>query len=241
MFKVCSSMSMNSGLAPAWEMASVVAINVFGTVSTTSPGRTPEAIKAKRSASVPLLTPTQWPESQKVANAFSNSSTIDPPTKLAVRNPLRKMPTSSFSSSRWGATRSRKGTASDSMKLSAGSMKRSTLAGFPATIALRGTSLVTTLPAPTIAFSPTVVLGRILAPEPIDADRKPQYPGRVSCHYRIARNILGDHAAGAHNCILADCGIGKNPGAGADRRTLLNHRPLHFPVGFGLQPSRSEE
>src|ERR1017187_2243536 len=133
------------------------------------PGRTPEAIKAKRSASVPLLTPTQWPASQKVANAFSNSSTIDPPTKLAVRNPLRKMPTSSFSNSRWGATRSRKGTASDSMELSAGSMKRSTLAGFPATIALRGTSLVTTLPAPTIAFSLTVVLGRILAPEPIDA------------------------------------------------------------------------
>src|ERR1019366_6299729 len=64
-----------------------------------------------------------------------------------------------------------------------------------------------------------------------------QYPCRVSCHYRVARNILGDHAPGAHNCILADRGIGKNPGAGADRRTFLNHRPLHFPVGFGPQPS----
>ena len=32
-----------------------------------------------------------------------------------------------------------------------------------------GTSLVTTLPAPTIAFSPTVTLARIVAPVPMDA------------------------------------------------------------------------
>ncbi len=31
-----------------------------------------------------------------------------------------------------------------------------------------GTSLVTTLPAPTIAFSPMVVLERIVTPDPID-------------------------------------------------------------------------
>src|SRR5208283_3383061 len=42
-------------------------------------------------------------------------------------------------------------------------------AGFPATIAFAGTSLVTTLPAPTIALSPTVILLRIVDPEPIDA------------------------------------------------------------------------
>ena len=46
---------------------------------------------------------------------------------------------------------------------------RNTFAGFPATIAFAGTSFVTTLPAPTIAFSPITTFGRIVEPEPIDA------------------------------------------------------------------------
>ena len=41
-------MSTNSGNAPACEIASVVAMNVCGTVNTTSPGCTPQAIIAKR-------------------------------------------------------------------------------------------------------------------------------------------------------------------------------------------------
>ena len=41
------------------------------------------------------------------------------------------------------------------------------LAGFPATITFGGTSLVTTLPAPTIELSPIVIPGNIIAPEPI--------------------------------------------------------------------------
>src|SRR5205809_4719670 len=41
-------------------------------------------------------------------------------------------------------------------------------AGFPATIAFGGTSLVTTLPAPTSKFSPMVTFARIVAPEPIE-------------------------------------------------------------------------
>src|SRR4029079_569649 len=49
------------------------------------------------------------------------------------------------------------------------SMYRSTLAGFPTTILLGGTSLVTTLPAPTIAFSPIVTFDKIVQPDPIDA------------------------------------------------------------------------
>src|SRR6266436_1865442 len=44
-----------------------------------------------------------------------------------------------------------------------------TFAGFPATMAFGGTSLVTRLPAPTIAFSPIVTLQRMVDPEPIDA------------------------------------------------------------------------
>src|SRR5213592_689856 len=42
-------------------------------------------------------------------------------------------------------------------------------AGYPATIALAGTSRVTTLPAPIRAFSPMVILARIVAPDPIEA------------------------------------------------------------------------
>mgnify|MGYP006988964805 CR=1 FL=1 len=44
---------------------------------------------------------------------------------------------------------------------------RSNFAGFPATITLGGTSLVTTLPAPTIELSPIVIPGNIIEPEPI--------------------------------------------------------------------------
>src|SRR5882724_6101494 len=49
------------------------------------------------------------------------------------------------------------------------SIGRNTFAGFPATMVFAGTSLVTTLPAPTIAFSPIVRFDRMVAPEPIDA------------------------------------------------------------------------
>src|ERR1700680_782730 len=49
------------------------------------------------------------------------------------------------------------------------SIRRNILAGFPATIVFARTSFVTTLPAPTIAFSPTVMFDRIVVPEPIEA------------------------------------------------------------------------
>src|ERR1035438_3333959 len=109
MFKVCSSMSTNSGSAPACEMASVVAINVFGTVSTTSPGCTPHAMMAKRNASSDLLTATEWLAPQKAAKAFSKFSTTGPPMKPAVSRARRNTPVSSFSSSTCGVIRSRKG------------------------------------------------------------------------------------------------------------------------------------
>src|SRR5271163_2222751 len=102
-------MSTNSGKAPACEMASVVAMNVCGTVNTTSPGCTPQAIIAKRKASVPLLTAIEWLASQKAANASSNSSTIGPPTKPAVCKARRNTEVSSRSSSTCGVTKSRKG------------------------------------------------------------------------------------------------------------------------------------
>lgn len=44
-----------------------------------------------------------------------------------------------------------------------------TLAGIPATTVLSGTSLETTAPAATTAFSPIVTPGKIVAPAPIQA------------------------------------------------------------------------
>src|SRR5271168_3067047 len=51
------------------------------------------------------------------------------------------------------------------------SIERRTFAGLPATIVLAGTSRVTTLPAPTIAFSPITILERIVDPDPMEAPR----------------------------------------------------------------------
>src|SRR6185312_14030020 len=52
-----------------------------------------------------------------------------------------------------------------------GAGRRSARAGLPATTAPAGTSLVTTLPAPTTARSPIVTPQRIVADVPIDAPR----------------------------------------------------------------------
>src|ERR1700722_2188078 len=90
-------------------MASDVAINVLGTVTTTSPGPTPQAIKAKRSASVPLLTATEYSTVQNSAKASSNSATIGPPINPAVCSARRKTSVSSCSSFTCGVTRSRNG------------------------------------------------------------------------------------------------------------------------------------
>src|SRR5439155_26244099 len=51
---------------------------------------------------------------------------------------------------------------------------RSSFARLPATTVYGGTSLVTTLPAPTKALSPMVTPQRITAPLPIDAPRHTQ-------------------------------------------------------------------
>src|SRR6267143_3725275 len=103
-------MSTNAMCPPAWEMASVVAMNVWGTVITISPDSMPAAIKAKRNASVPLFTPTQNFASQNRANSRSNSSTIGPPMKPALLKAFFTTANNSSSSSLCGVTRSRNGT-----------------------------------------------------------------------------------------------------------------------------------
>src|SRR5216683_5074338 len=101
--------STNAICAPAWEMASVVAINVCGTVTMMSPGCTPAAMNANRKASVPLFTPTQYFVPQNPANSRSNSSTIGPPMNPALLKAFFTTARSSSWSSWCGVTRSRNG------------------------------------------------------------------------------------------------------------------------------------
>ena len=67
-------MSTNSGNAPVCEIASVVAMKVCGTVTTTSPGPTPQAIRAKRKGVGAAANSDCMVGFAKSANAFSNSS-----------------------------------------------------------------------------------------------------------------------------------------------------------------------
>ena len=57
---VPSSTSTNTGVAPHWEIASVVAMKVLGTVITSSFGPTPHATSARCSAVVPELAPIPY-------------------------------------------------------------------------------------------------------------------------------------------------------------------------------------
>ncbi len=58
MLYVFGLMSTNTTWAPAILMASDVAMKLFATVMTSSPGPTPSAFRAMNSASVPFATPT---------------------------------------------------------------------------------------------------------------------------------------------------------------------------------------
>src|SRR6267143_1382198 len=111
-------MSTKSQRAPACDIASVVAMNVFGTVTTMSPDRIPAAMSANRKASVPLPTPTQNRDSQNLAKSSSNPCTIGPPINAAVLSAVLRMSTNSSCSPRWTVTRSRKGTFSSLMFVS---------------------------------------------------------------------------------------------------------------------------
>ena len=76
---VSASTSTKTGVAPTWEMASVVAMNVIGTEMTSSPSPTPAARRANVSASVPVLTVAASAAPQNSANSRSRASTSGPP------------------------------------------------------------------------------------------------------------------------------------------------------------------
>src|SRR2546430_2648124 len=65
-------MSTNTGFAPRREMEPAVAKNVYGTVTTSSPGPTPQAMNANKIASVPEATPTAWLTPTYFWMSFSN-------------------------------------------------------------------------------------------------------------------------------------------------------------------------
>ena len=83
MFAVSGRQSTKSGVAPAWLTASAVAMKVLTGTMTSSPGPTPAACSARRTASVPELTPVQNPAPQNLAKADSKSLSSRPSVKAA--------------------------------------------------------------------------------------------------------------------------------------------------------------
>ncbi|OPY10207.1 MAG: hypothetical protein A4E68_00012 [Syntrophaceae bacterium PtaB.Bin095] len=81
MLFVRSSMSEKTGFAPHQVIASAVAMKVFGTVTTSSPGPMPSAMRLSQRASVPFPTPTACLQPQNAAKSFSNFATKGPPAK----------------------------------------------------------------------------------------------------------------------------------------------------------------
>ena len=69
----------NNILAAVEDRTSAVAMKVFGTVTTSSPGPTPRASSDNHRASVPEPTPTAKRELQKAENSSSNRATNGPP------------------------------------------------------------------------------------------------------------------------------------------------------------------
>ena len=137
----------------------MVAIKVLGTVSTMSPGshsrshqRKAQRIGAAADAN------RNGRRRRKSAKCFSNSSTIGPPTKPAVCRPRRKTSIKLLFQFHVRSHQIEKRNIGSCHSLHPPETRfddtAETCAGFPATMALAGTSLVTTLPAPTMAFSP---------------------------------------------------------------------------------------
>ena len=168
MVQVRGSTSTNTGVAPTALIASAVAMKVLGTVITSSPSPTPMARRISPRASVPLPTPMAWRTPQNSANSASKRSTNGPPEKAVASSTCWMASPISPRMDSYCAFRSTNGTF---MSWTSSSM-RIRRAGLPATTALGGTSLVTTLPAPTIAPSPTVTPHSRVTLEPIEAPRQ---------------------------------------------------------------------
>ena len=91
-------------------MASAVAMNVFGTVITSSPAPMPNPSRDSHSAEVPLLTPAANSHPQYAANWVSNSATKGPPAKAVLSSTRNRADTTSSRMDAYCAFRSRSGT-----------------------------------------------------------------------------------------------------------------------------------
>src|SRR5262245_57668718 len=108
---VTGSTSTYTGTAPQYVMAHDVAMNVMGTVITSSPGPTPAAKSARCRADVPELTATQCLAPTYWAKAASNSATRGPRMKAADSAACSSAGnTSAFNPANW-AFKSMNGTA----------------------------------------------------------------------------------------------------------------------------------
>ncbi len=73
-----ASGSTGTGVAPAYDTASHVAMYVFEGTMTSSPGPIPIAFRMMNRASSPFATPMQWRTPQYAANSASNACTSFP-------------------------------------------------------------------------------------------------------------------------------------------------------------------
>src|SRR5690349_11499076 len=103
-------MSANTGVAPAWEIASAEAMKLFAAVMTSSPGPISYARKANSRADVPESTPTANCTSQKRANSSSNKRTSRPRMKSVSRTTLETAASISCAILAYCAARSTNGT-----------------------------------------------------------------------------------------------------------------------------------
>ena len=127
----------------------------------------------------------------------------------------------------------------------ADSILRNTFAGFPATMQFAGTFLVTTLPAPTMAFSPMVTLARIVAPVPMDAPFlmtvRSTFQSASVCSCSVGGgagiDVVDEHHAVADEDVVldghafADERVAGNLALTAHRSVLLN---FHERSDFGV-------
>ena len=78
-------MSTKTGVAPVYRIDDTVALNVWPTVMTSSPGPRPSPAKMHISATVPLLTAIAWRTPMNSAQRSSSSATRRPPASIPLR------------------------------------------------------------------------------------------------------------------------------------------------------------
>jgi hypothetical protein len=110
MVKVAGSTSTKTGRAPFSKIASPVAMNVLATVTTSSPGPTPKASRARVRASVPLATPQACATPQYRANSSSSRRHSSPPMNCPPATTRATAPSISSRIRAYWALRSTMGT-----------------------------------------------------------------------------------------------------------------------------------